>query len=642
MPVATSIEWKPLRDSHYILATLRPGGGGFRRIFARQSTLAEVQAVSRATPERPIVGLLLGERLDCPLTLTPYLLIESHVEVAVESLDAGAVTGAIRMLRERAGRGHSADVLGWYCGSRSAEPTVSRTHASVHAACFEERWQPALIFADGANSAAFFLYDSSAARWFHTPFSEVTDAKARDRGAMPTCVAWPEYLTTASVVPLTDTPRPAPLKAQRASAVVPARAPSGRSAGALSRMAVIVRRTPANAMVGVRRATVAARRSGFDVAITILARVALAAEYVGERIRRVRAARSARMARRQAEAAAARAREEERRARVAAERRAAREEAQRRAAEAEKRRAAEAEARRKAAEAEAEARRQAAEAEARRQAEAAAAEAQRRAEEEEARRAAEAEAQRQAAEEAARRAAEAKARRIAAEEAQRKAAEEERRLAAEAEARRQAAEAEARRLNEEAEARRVAEAEAEARRQAAEAATRRAAEAEALRVSLVVAAIRKHPAHIPFEGTEHETPRMVRAPSAPMADHDDTKASDGANRYLSLAMREGFEVSVKLDRGSAEIPETLWLLSESESGLRLIVVTVDDVLREASLHYNLRTEDDALLQNTAPEQRDLESRTIYIREDCLTGLRARCRRLRATGALERDWKVLPT
>jgi hypothetical protein len=74
----------------------------------------------------------------------------------------------------------------------------------------------------------------------------------------------------------------------------------------------------------------------------------------------------------------------------------------------------------------------------------------------------------------------------------------------------------------------------------------------------------------------------------------------------------------------------------------LIVETTDAVVRSASLHYNLRTDDDALLRSTAPEHRDLDSRTIYGREDCLHELRARCRRLRAMGALERDWKVLPT
>jgi hypothetical protein len=127
-----------------------------------------------------------------------------------------------------------------------------------------------------------------------------------------------------------------------------------------------------------------------------------------------------------------------------------------------------------------------------------------------------------------------------------------------------------------------------------------------------------------------------------MPDIEDTTASDGPYRYLALARREGFEVSENIERGTPENSETVWLLHEKESGLRLIVVTTDETVREASLHYNLRTDDDSVLQTTAPELRDLESRTIYGREECLNGLRARCRRLRATGALERGWKVAPT
>jgi hypothetical protein len=634
-----SIQWKPLRDSHYIVASLQPGGGGLHQLFAQQSALSEVQALARNDLRQRVVGLLLGERFECSLTLTPYVLIESHAEVAVASLDERAISDAIRTLRGKIGRHDPPDVLGWYCSSPAASLAVSRTHAAVHASCFEERWQPVLLFGDGGNAGAFYLYDGSEARWFQAPFYEVTDPEATTRAARPTCITWPAYVTTASVVPLAAAPQKVLLPSRQAPVATPILAPPRQHSATFARFIVTVRRTPANAIAGVGRAAVAARRSALDIARALGGRAVAASRHATGRVGRIRAERAARAAQRKAEAESARAREEERRAKAAAERHAAREEARRRAAElerqraaeAEARRAAEAEARRRAAEeaerrraAEAEARRQAAEAEARRQAEAA-----------EARRAAEAEAQRKAAEEAERRAAEAEARRKAAEEAQRKAAEEERRRAAEAEA-------EAQRQAVEAATRREAEAEEDARRKAAEAeaeARRRAEEAEALRISLAVAATRKRLARPPVEGSK---PEATRVPGPRIPDHVDTTASDTPDRYLTLAMCEGFEVSVKTERGSPEDPETFWLLHESASGLRLIVVTTDEVVRSASLHYNLRTDDDALLRSTAPEHRDLDSRTIYGREECLHELRARCRRLRAMGALERDWKVLPT
>jgi len=886
MPVATSILWKPLRDPHYVVASLHPGGGGVRQIFVRQSTLQEVQTLVR-DPAQSVVGLLLGTRFDCSITLTPYLLIDAHLATAVPWLEKGAATDAIQTLLGHLGRRHSSEVLGWYSSGRSSDAAVSPTLEAVHAAFFDEPWHTALTFGADGGAGAFYLLDSRAGRWFHAPFYEVTDSKAGSRAPKPTCVAWPAYLTTATVVPLIERPQPvasprqaAPVSASvsapvsgpvspRVSAAVsaPVSSPAPRRPVALARPIIRMRRTPTRDAIA--QAGRAAGRSVFHLAKALGGWAVAAYRLVAHEIGRIRARWIARAAERKSEADAVRtreaerkAREAERKAKEAAERRAAREEAQRkaveaaklRAAEAEARRAAEAEEQRKAAEelerrraAEAEARRKAAEelqqrraaeAEARRKAEeeaerrriaeaeeaerrraaeaeakrqAAEAEARRRAEEAEARRAAEAEARRKAAEEAERKAAELEARRKADEEArrkaeeekwrkaeeerQRKAAEEEQRRAAEAEARRQAAEekarrkaaetearrqaaeaeaqrkaaaeaerrriaeakeeerrriaeaeeaerrrvaeAEGRRNAEEAERRRVAaaeeeerrrvaegeeaerrglveleaaerrrEAEAEARRQAAETdarqaaaeaearrlaeaeaatqrqaaeaearrqaddeaeriaaeaeaqrlaeeakeqerrraaeaaeeARRRAAEAEALRISVEVAAIRDRLARprVEVEGSKREAPKVARLP-----DIEDTTASDGPYRYLALARREGFEVSENFERGTPEDSETVWLLREKESGLRLIVVTTDEAVREASLHYNLRTDDDSVLETTAPELRDLASRTIYGREECLDGLRARCRRLRATGALERGWKVSP-
>ena len=62
-PAGISILWKPLRDPHYVVASLQPGGGGLRQIFVQQSTLRELQALAR-NPEQSIAGLLLGRRLD--------------------------------------------------------------------------------------------------------------------------------------------------------------------------------------------------------------------------------------------------------------------------------------------------------------------------------------------------------------------------------------------------------------------------------------------------------------------------------------------------------------------------------------------------------------------------------------------------
>jgi hypothetical protein len=65
-------------------------------------------------------------------------------------------------------------------------------------------------------------------------------------------------------------------------------------------------------------------------------------------------------------------------------------------------------------------------------------------------------------------------------------------------------------------------------------------------------------------------------------------------------------------------------------------------LLDASLHYNLRTDEVGLLKTPFPEHRDMASHTIYVRETCVAALRAKCRHLRETQTLEREWKVSPT
>jgi hypothetical protein len=244
----------------------------------------------------------------------------------------------------------------------------------------------------------------------------------------------------------------------------------------------------------------------------------------------------------------------------------------------------------------------------------------------------------------ARRAAAVAARRTAAAEAQqRRAAAEAQQRAAAVEARRVAAAADAQRTAAALEARRAA---------AAKPAPPPPTESNASRPSDIVSLATKRP-HRPAVDAPAETAIVRRladertAPAVPVAalqsqpaDLEDTTASDAPFRYFALATREGFGVVAKPDGNSADRLE-FWVLDEPSSGILLTVVTSDRAVREATLHYNLRTDDDRRLRDTPPEHRDLDSRTIYVRETAIEHLRARCRRLRAAGELVREWKVSP-
>ena len=127
-----------------------------------------------------------------------------------------------------------------------------------------------------------------------------------------------------------------------------------------------------------------------------------------------------------------------------------------------------------------------------------------------------------------------------------------------------------------------------------------------------------------------------------LSDTDDTVIGDDPGRYIELARAEGFFIAAKFETmnglGSAE---TLWVLNEPYSGMLLAVVTTDSEVVDATLHCNLQTDDAGLRRVPFPEHRDPESKTIYVRETCVDSLRARCRRLRATNSLLKEWKVTP-
>ena len=104
-PLDSSIAWKPVRDSHYVVASLQPGGEGRLEIFVEQAVLTRLQDISRSSPGYFMFGLLLGERFECPDTRSQYMLIGSLVAWQIRrgraqtpSTDLAPSTSATRLL----------------------------------------------------------------------------------------------------------------------------------------------------------------------------------------------------------------------------------------------------------------------------------------------------------------------------------------------------------------------------------------------------------------------------------------------------------------------------------------------------------------------------------------------------------------
>jgi hypothetical protein len=557
MPVGSSILWKPLRDSHYVLASIQPDHGGLREIFIVQSVLDRIHRQARRPSGAQLLGLLLGGRYDCPITGTRYLLIEAAEEIAETTLDAKARTAALAARVAEHASDRSVECVGWY-GSRNApEPDLSSAQVAVHAQLFAEPWPTALILAGGGDTGAFFLHDKRASRWFQAPFYEVSRVDRNDHAAKTTCIAWPAYLTTETVVPLPASEREQSPSQAGERAPRPEPGPPRRSA--LSTMAQAI-----GSSAG------AARRLGSAVRTSITGRAEARVRKTAELAEKARVAEAER--KEQARTAHA---ERLERARIAA------------AEQAERDRLAAEQAERERLSAERE-----------------------RIERERAKweRAERDRAERE---------------KLAREKAERQRAERGR-LAAEraAQARFAAPQIELARRSEP-----VAAAPIMAREVPAKPAPQVAQPDSPAR------AVAVEPPR-PTTNRRHTPPRVAD-------DGEDTTASDQPYRYLALARREGFQVSENLERTGADGAETVWLLNEADFGLQITLVTSDIAVVDATLHYNIRIKDDAVWRATRPEHRHVDSQTIYVRESCVEALRAHCRRLRATGALQRDWKVTP-
>lgn len=198
IPVDQSIHWKPLHDSHYVVASLQPGDGGRRPIFVKQQVLARIEALVKAHGRRS-VGLLIGQFYHCQATGADYIIAESVEEqpfVGDETDMAATISEAM------AGRApeHRAHVLGWYRGAANVDSRPSPITVSTHTAAFTQPWQIILVVGEGLERGAVFLRDSVNARWFNAPFYELLDNAPTPPQAKGTVIDWPHHYITAEHV----------------------------------------------------------------------------------------------------------------------------------------------------------------------------------------------------------------------------------------------------------------------------------------------------------------------------------------------------------------------------------------------------------------------------------------------------------
>jgi hypothetical protein len=201
IPTEQSILWKPVRDPHYVVASLQPNDGGRRKIFVRQQALGRVDALVRAHGRRT-AGLLLGHFYICPITGADYVVIDSLVELNPVG-DETAMLAAVADAVAAGVSGRDVHILGWYRGVPTVEAKPPVGTAEVHNSFFRQPWQTALVVGEsmrGVSGGAFFLHDSTNSRWFYAPFYELPEHAPTPPQPKPTLVDWPQYMTSDNVV----------------------------------------------------------------------------------------------------------------------------------------------------------------------------------------------------------------------------------------------------------------------------------------------------------------------------------------------------------------------------------------------------------------------------------------------------------
>ena len=199
MPAENSIQWKPVRDAHYVLASLHPGIGRHDTVID-QRVLLHLQNAARSILGQYTFGVLIGQRFDCPITHSRYAVVSSLIEGGAVPLETALADGfhqLLSQLHEKPRR----EIVGSYCTGGVQEARLSGAHVDGHTRWFTEPWHVAVVVSEAATSGAVYLHDARDARWYQAPFYELTHP-VRGSGGKPTCISWPDYMTTDTVVAL--------------------------------------------------------------------------------------------------------------------------------------------------------------------------------------------------------------------------------------------------------------------------------------------------------------------------------------------------------------------------------------------------------------------------------------------------------
>src|SRR6185436_19858569 len=86
------------------------------------------------------VGLLVGQRFECPTTPASYGIIGSLIERTASVTSEDTLPAAIEEVFPLFRPGHSLQILGWYCAGRVPGTDLPWGATDIHHRWFTEPW----------------------------------------------------------------------------------------------------------------------------------------------------------------------------------------------------------------------------------------------------------------------------------------------------------------------------------------------------------------------------------------------------------------------------------------------------------------------------------------------------------------------
>ena len=194
MPLARSILWAPAGAS-------RPGDLGIIPIFLRQSALQAMYEHLAAPPPpgQGILGFLLGDRCECPVSGMSYSVIDAALRLN-QTIYGDRSRDVVTRLWKRLSaqiEEQQAHLLGWYHTHAPLPLELSVHDVETHEQYFGEPWQVGvLVGTDVATPTGAFFRAGSDDTWANTPqpfYELLNEDSVRAGGKKRSFMTWKTY-----------------------------------------------------------------------------------------------------------------------------------------------------------------------------------------------------------------------------------------------------------------------------------------------------------------------------------------------------------------------------------------------------------------------------------------------------------------